>query len=251
MSTEDDITTSAQERCRHSAMSSANSCSSTAVSLRYTSASAFHPTSFGKPNRPALRPNKRGAWFHFSTPNGNFHKSKRTQPRCTESKGSPAAYLVSRGIPSTPLSWEAVTSSMETREMIRIGDAPPTAIGPKRYWIGGASRGLHRFVRVKKIFLWHDGCAYDEILITARQGLRHRNFLFRIFGERHANRVADAVLKKASDPGGGLDPSVFSVSGFGDAQMKRIRPSPLRPCAAPTNDTPRSSRAGSTLSSTE
>ena len=53
------------------------------------------------------------------------------------------------------------------------------------------------------------------------------NFVFGVFGERDADRVADAIGKEAADADGAFDPAVLAVAGFGDAEMNRVVPATL------------------------
>ena len=45
------------------------------------------------------------------------------------------------------------------------------------------------------------------------------NFEPRIFGERDAERVAQAIGEERTDTDGGLDAGVFAFAGFGHAEV--------------------------------
>ena len=64
-----------------------------------------------------------------------------------------------------------------------------------------------------------DARAVGEV---ADEQLRHGNFVLRGLGERHADRVADAVGQQGADAYGALDAPLQSVSGLRDAQMDRV-----------------------------
>ena len=46
----------------------------------------------------------------------------------------------------------------------------------------------------------------------------------RIFGERNANRVAEAVAEERADADRALNAAIFAFAGFGDTEMDRIIP---------------------------
>ena len=52
--------------------------------------------------------------------------------------------------------------------------------------------------------------------------LRHGNLVLGSFGERHADRVADAVGQQGPDAHGALHTSLDAVSGLGDTQVYRV-----------------------------
>src|SRR5262249_59582145 len=69
----------------------------------------------------------------------------------------------------------------------------------------------------------------------ARDALRdragYRDLLHGILGERHANRVAEAVGQERSDADRALDAAVLAVARLGDADVERVVARPAAPCA--------------------
>ena len=66
--------------------------------------------------------------------------------------------------------------------------------------------------------------AVRTVGICASKSVQTSISLRRIFRERNADGVAQAVAQQRADADGALDPAVFAFAGFGDAEVDRIIP---------------------------
>ena len=66
------------------------------------------------------------------------------------------------------------------------------------------------------------GLLHTAPVVFRHQGPGHRDFMNRIFGERHPDGITNAVFQQRADAHSRFHPAVFAIAGFGDAQVQRI-----------------------------